>query len=229
MVRRDRWEPWSIVTAILAFSPLLIAVAPALIIPLSLYVLSSIPRAVTAMWKSPRLRRALLVGVAVVIALVILDLTLAEGILYLETHCVTTEDGRRKLHYWFQILTGNWSERAAYTIPSYGFSLTISTAVMLNLGPPLAMFTLIAWVSKHVNILRKGQTMLMIQALSEKEDAEKQALYSEFGDDPETMARINAAFEKSMEAWRPQVTAVFGRTEAENFFRLLNQRVPRPG
>jgi hypothetical protein len=63
------------------------------------------------------------------------------------------------------------------------------------------------------------------QAINEKENAEKEALYKEFGNNKEIMDRIDAAFESGKERWKPIMTAVFGRLQAEAFFSLLNKEV----
>lgn len=63
------------------------------------------------------------------------------------------------------------------------------------------------------------------QAINEKEDAEKEALYKEFGAGKEIMDRIDAAFERGKARWKPQMAAVFGRRQTERFFSLLNKEI----
>ena len=169
----------------------------------------------------------LLIGATIPAALVIVDLLLADAIFSLEEYCVTSPDGRGKLHYWFQILTGNWSEQRAYTDPSFMFSLIISTAILLNFGPAVAIFGLIAGIYRRVLILQRENNMKLAQALAAKDEATKQALYSLLSDDQETINRINEGFKIGEQTWRPHLVSIIGRKAAGVVFALLGKDIPQ--
>lgn len=61
------------------------------------------------------------------------------------------------------------------------------------------------------------------QALAAKEVLTRQALYEVFGDDPETIKKIDDAFNEAGKGWEPHLTATYGKTETQQFLAVLKQ------
>ena len=154
---------WKIVAAGILAGPFLLAVAPALIVALALYALCNIPGAVTALRrisKDPqamthRTRRALRLTGWIVAGILIVGVLLY----YLESYIIP-RGNVQVWHFWFQILTGNWSSPPSELSP-FILSLSILIALVLNFAS-LGLFT---WLLKRIATVERIQAMKLEDAL----------------------------------------------------------------
>lgn len=65
--------------------------------------------------------------------------------------------------------------------------------------------------------------MKMFQAVVVRDQSLKQALIERFGDDKETIAKINAAFDVGRERWTGELVAMFGDEAAAVALDMLQK------
>ena len=161
-------------------------------------------------------------------ALVFLDILGATIFWALENYIFVTEKSEKRFHYWFQILTGNWSEQSGYQSSSYAFSLVASTAFLLNIATLLVIFAFLLRISRQLSSNGRVPSMILDQALRTKELVTRQNLIDLFSDDQDTIDKINTGFRQADEEWYDALAAALGRPTAEYVFDMLKREIPTP-
>jgi len=101
-----------IVAAVLVFGPMLLAAAPAFVVPLVLYILYRLPDGMNGMRRvsyrdiKDMISRNLVIAFLVSFAIIF---GISTALVYFSERAVVTDQARKELHFVIQILTGNWS------------------------------------------------------------------------------------------------------------------------
>lgn len=127
------------------------------------------------------------------------------------------------LRFLLQTLAGNWPATDDAGLGPFWFMASAVLAVVLNNGL-IWVVVLFVW---NWGRRWRARAVKMMHAVAVRDQAMKQALIERFGDDAETIARINAAFGDAQARWPDELRAMFGDEAAAVALDLMQKQQAR--
>lgn len=124
--------------------------------------------------------------------------------------------------FWLQTLAGNWPGKNEVGIRGYWFAVSAVLAVLLNNG---VIFIVLLFVWNWGRSWRRD-AMLMSRVVAVRDQAMKQELITAFGDDENTIDKINHAMSHARDKWRDEVREMFGDEGLLRADELIRQAEP---
>jgi hypothetical protein len=123
--------------------------------------------------------------------------------------------------YWLQVITGNWAPDHGKEISKFSFLIGVVVAITFNYAPIVGIGATI-W---KLTSTERRLIMKINQAYALRDATVMNKIYSGMTEaQVESLAPIvKEAFEQASKEWRDvHVPNVFGRTEAQRFFRIID-------
>jgi hypothetical protein len=220
VARRDVWK---FVVAGVASAPFLFAVAPALLIPVGLFVFCKLPEARAALQRTSHRD---LVAMAWQHKVVIVPALLLSFCVVLYKYADIWASSPRLLVL-IQVVSGNWSRDLGSVVTPLTLTFYAALAIALNVLPWLYLIRQV-W---KLLAKDKERSMVLLQGVTAFEGMAKQSLYDLFPGDEKKAEQIDSAFEKAKQELVPHLTAIFGQDATERYLAALRQdvrRIPKP-
>lgn len=197
--------------------PLVLAAAPALVVPLVLYALCNTPRAVNSMRRMTG--KDLRASAQECWVFVQVHWFGAGIVMFIGTWVGTWAlAGYPLFQFWMQVATGNWTPDDSKLqwlgkVERWLFALSILTGIVLNLGPWL-------WaIGRFRELIAIGREIIVRheRAIASKEQMQKQRLYALFNYDHDKMDVIEEGFKLGFDDWKSHLGSMYSPKEVRDF------------
>jgi hypothetical protein len=130
----------------------------------------------------------------------------------------------KRTHFWYQVLSGNWAPDAPYPANSFAFALSAATAMLLGLGPIIALLGLIfGWIRPLLRALEQEKLMNFAQLANSKDAYIKTEIYKRLftpeQHTEETRRKIDDAIASAKQAWVEGLNKTLPPERAQRLWR----------